>query len=225
MNLATKAVVYLVGSFFVLALPMFLAAGTVAWAAGWIYLILIFGWLAIGSVLLLKYNPSLLQERLSISQPNQKPSDKLFLALYELFLFGWLVIMPLDAVRFRWSQMAGWLQIVGALIMVVSFIIISLTFRENTFLSPTVRIQDERGQTAISTGPYRYVRHPMYAGGLLLFLGTPFLLGSWYGLLLFLLLIPLLASRILLEERTLSKELQGYAEYMAQVKYHLVPYM
>jgi protein-S-isoprenylcysteine O-methyltransferase Ste14 len=109
--------------------------------------------------------------------------------------------------------------------LVVSFFLISLIFRENAFLSPTVRVQEERGQTVISTGPYHYVRHPMYAGGLLLFLSTPLLLGSWYGLLLYLLVLPGLAVRAVMEERVLRKQLPGYAAYVAQVKYRLIPYV
>jgi protein-S-isoprenylcysteine O-methyltransferase Ste14 len=225
MILALKALALLGISFLMMALALFLAAGTIVWPAGWIYLILLFGWLLVGSGLLLKYNPGLLEERLSFSQPNQKAWDKVFLLLYELFLFAWLVQMPLDAVRFHWSQMPLLLQVVGAIALVVSFLLISLTFRENAFLSPTVRIQKERGQTTISTGPYHYVRHPMYAGGLLLFLGTPLLLGSWYGLLLVLILIPAGAVRAVLEERVLREELPGYAAYMAQVKYRLIPYV
>jgi protein-S-isoprenylcysteine O-methyltransferase Ste14 len=88
-----------------------------------------------------------------------------------------------------------------------------------------VRIQEERGQTVISTGPYHYVRHPMYTGGLFLFLGTPLLLGSWYGLLFALVMIPAGAVRAVLEERTLRKELPGYEAYMAQVKYRLIPHI
>ncbi|HYB02300.1 MAG TPA: hypothetical protein VED37_18905, partial [Ktedonobacteraceae bacterium] len=168
MILALKALTVLVMSFLLMALILFLAAGTLLWPAGWIYLILLFGWLLVGIVLLLKYNPGLLEERLSLSQPNQKAWDRIFLLLFELFLFAWLVLMALDAVRFHWSQMPLALQVVGAIALVASFILISLTFRENAFLSPTVRIQQERGQTVISTGPYHYVRHPMYAGGLLL---------------------------------------------------------
>jgi protein-S-isoprenylcysteine O-methyltransferase Ste14 len=225
MILALKALAYLVISFLMMALALFLAAGTIAWPAGWICLILIFGWLLVGIGLLLKYNPGLLEERLSLSQPNQKAWDKVFLLLYELFLFAWLVLMPLDAVRFHWSQMPLLLQVVGAVALVASFLLISLTFRENSFLSPTVRIQEERGQTVISTGPYHYVRHPMYAGGLLLFLGTSLLLGSWYGLLLFLLFLPAGAVRAVLEERVLRKELPGYETYMTQVKYRLIPYV
>ncbi len=225
MILALKALAFLVISFLMMALALFLAAGTIAWPAGWIYLILVFGWLFVGSGLLLKYNPGLLEERLSLSQPNQKAWDKVFLLLYELFLFAWLVLMPLDAVRFHWSQMPLLLQVVGAIALVASFFLISLTFRENAFLSPTVRIQQERGQTVISTGPYHYVRHPMYAGGLLLFLRTPLFLGSWYGLLLVLIMIPAGAVRAVLEERVLREELPGYAAYMAQVKYRLIPYI
>ena len=225
MTLAVKAHLWLVVSFLLFALALFLPAGTIAWPAGWIYLILLHGWMLVGIWLLLKYNPGLLQERLSISQSNQKAWDKVFLLLYELFLFAWLVLMPLDAVRFHWSHMPLLLQVVGAIALVGSFLLISLTFRENSFLSPKVRVQEERGQTVVSSGPYHIVRHPMYAGGLLLFLGTPLLLGSWYGLLLVLVIMPGMVVRAILEERVLRKELPGYDAYMLQVKYRLVPYI
>jgi protein-S-isoprenylcysteine O-methyltransferase Ste14 len=225
MPLAMKALMWVGVSFLLMAACLFLPAGTIAWSAGWIFLMLLHGWLLIGVWLLLKYNPGLLQERLTISQPNQKAWDKVFLLLYELFLFAWLVLMPLDVVRFHWSQMPLLLQVVGAMALVASFVFISLTFRENSFLSPTVRIQEERKQTVITTGPYHYVRHPMYAGGLLLFLGTPLLLGSWYGLLLVLVMLPGLAVRTILEERVLREELPGYAAYMTQVKYRFLPYV
>ena len=225
MTLAMKALVWLVMSFLVTALVLFLSAGTIAWPAGWIDLILLYGWLLVGILLLLKYNPGLLEERINLSQSNQKAWDKVFILLFYLFFFAWLVLMPLDAVRFHWSQVPLVLQVVGAVALVGSFFLISLTFRENSFLSPTVRIQEERGQTVISTGPYQYVRHPMYAGGLLLFLGTSLLLGSWYGLLLVLVMIPGGAVRAVLEERVLREELPGYDAYMAQVKYRLIPYV
>jgi protein-S-isoprenylcysteine O-methyltransferase Ste14 len=225
MTLAMKALMWVVVSFLLMALALFLPAGTIAWSAGWIFLILLHGWLLVGIWLLLKYNPGLLEERINLSQSKQKAWDKVFILLFYSFLFAWLVLMPLDAVRFHWSQMPLLLQVVGAVALVGSFFFISLTFRENSFLSPTVRIQEERGQTVISTGPYHYVRHPMYAGGLLLFLGTPLLLGSWYGLLLALIFIPAGAVRAILEERVLLKELPGYDAYMAQVKYRLIPYV
>jgi protein-S-isoprenylcysteine O-methyltransferase Ste14 len=216
---------WVVVSFLLMAASLFLPAGTFAWPAGWIFLILLHAWLLVGIGLLLKHNPGLLEERLSFSQSNQKAWDKVFLLLYQLFLFAWLILMPLDAVRYNWSRMPIVLQVVGVMLLITSFILVSLTFKENAFLSPTVRVQHDRGQAVISTGPYRYVRHPMYAGGLLLFLGTPLLLGSWFGLLLVVLLVLVIAVRAVLEERVLRGELPGYAAYMTQVRYRLIPYI
>jgi len=162
---------------------------------------------------------------MNVSPSDQKTWDKVFLLLFYVFFFAWLIVMPLDAVRFHWSWMPIWLQVVGAVAMVVSFILMSLVFRENAYLSGTVRVQQERGQTVITTGPYHYVRHPLYASGLFLFLGTPLLLGSWYGFLLILLFLPALLVRAVLEERTLLQELPGYDAYMTQVKYRLIPYV
>jgi len=225
MSLALKAFAWLVFGFVITSLPLFLAAGTLAWSAGWIYLILLYSWLFIGILLLLKYNPGLLAERMNASPSNQKTWDKVFILLLYVFLFAWLILMPLDAVRFHWSWMPLWLQVVGAVAMVVSFILMSLVFRENSYLSATVRVQEERGQTVITTGPYHYVRHPLYAGGLFMFLGTPLLLGSWYGFLLILLFLPVFLVRAVLEERTLLQELPGYDAYMTQVKYRLIPHV
>src|SRR5215475_12104432 len=104
-----------------------------------------------------------------------------------------------------------------------SFALLFLTFRENAYLSPVVRIQGERGHTVVSTGPYRHVRHPMYAAIVVFVVGTSLLLGSWSGLLVGSLFVVLLAWRAVLEERTLRRELPGYARYMARVRYRLVP--
>jgi protein-S-isoprenylcysteine O-methyltransferase Ste14 len=225
MTLALKAFAFFVFGIVIMALPLFLAAGTLLWAAGWAYLILLYGWLFLGILLLLKYNPGLLAERLQISPPQQKAWDKVFVVLLNLFTFALLVLMPLDAVRFHWSQMPLWLQVVGAIALVVSFVLMSLVFRENSYLSATVRIQEERGQTVVTTGPYQFVRHPMYAGGFFMFLGTPLLLGSWYGMLLTLLFLPAIIVRAVLEERTLLQELPGYGAYMTQVRYRLIPHV
>ena len=111
------------------------------------------------------------------------------------------------------------------MILVSSFPLFFLTFRENSFLSAMVRIQQDRGQTVVSTGPYHYVRHPMYAASLLFLVGTAPLLGSWYGLCLELIIVVGIALRAVQEERTLRAELPGYEEYMAQVKYRFIPYV
>ncbi|RLT43999.1 MAG: isoprenylcysteine carboxylmethyltransferase family protein [Chloroflexi bacterium] len=125
--------------------------------------------------------------------------------------------------RFRWSMVPMFVQALGAVGEVVAFAIIGRVFRENTFLAPVVRVQEERGQTVVSTGPYAVVRHPMYAGALILFLATPLLLGSWWGLAAAVALTAAMSLRIPLEERELRRSLPGYAEYALRVRYRLLP--
>jgi protein-S-isoprenylcysteine O-methyltransferase Ste14 len=126
-------------------------------------------------------------------------------------------------VRFGWSGVPDWLQVLGALGIVLSFYIMFLTFRENAYLALVVKLQEERGQRVVSTGPYRYVRHPMYAGMFLFFPGSALLLGSWWGLLLSAVVLGLLVWRIPLEERMLENGLAGYDEYERNVRYRLIP--
>lgn len=121
--------------------------------------------------------------------------------------------------------MSPWLQGFGAVVLLNSFYLFYLTFRENPYLSPAVRVQSERSQTVVRTGPYRHVRHPMYAAFALFTTGTALLLGSWYGLLGGLLLVVMVARRAVLEERVLLKELVGYRTYMKQVRYRLMPHV
>lgn len=211
--------------FLVFALALFLAAGTLAWLAGWIFLVLFFSFVFAITFWLFRHNPGLLKERMVVSRSDQKVWDKVFFALLQVVFLVWLILMPLDAVRWHWSQISVWLQIAGAIILVGSFPLFFLTFRENSFLSPMVRVQQDRGQTVISTGPYHYVRHPMYAAALLFLFGTALLLGSVVGLFGGLLLAGMIAIRAVLEERTLLKELSGYDTYITQVKYRLIPYV
>ena len=100
-----------------------------------------------------------------------------------------------------------------------------LTFQENAYLYPVVKLQEERGQTAVTTGPYRYVRHPLYAFSLVYFAATALLLGSWFGFLLSTLLMALIILRTALEDRTLRRGLAGYAEYAGTVRYRLIPHV
>ena len=224
MSLGKKVVVAEVIEFLVMALALFLSAGTGAWPAGWVFLILLALFSLSITWWLLKYNPGLLVERMGF-KPNQKAWDKVFIVILCLFFLVWLILMPLDAVRFHWSRMSAWLQTLGALVLLGSFYIFYLTFRENPYLSAVVRIQADRGQTVVSTGPYRSVRHPMYTGGCLFFLGTALLLGSWYGVLCVPVFVGLLAFRAVLEERLLREELEGYAAYMARVRYRFLPHV
>jgi len=204
-------------------LILFLGAGTLAWPAGWIFLLLFFSFVVVTVRRLAKCHPALLEERMSIFKPNPK-RDSMFLLLCAASLI-WLVVMPLDAARFHWSQIPIWLQVVGVPLLVCSFIWMYLAFRENAFVTPTVRIQQERDHRVVSTGPYRYVRHPMYTGFHLFFVGTPLLLGSVFGLVLALVLIGLVIRRAVLEEHLLREDLPGYDAYLTQVSSRFIPFV
>lgn len=204
-------------------LALFLAAGTLAWPAAWIFLILFYGFVIVVVRLLSGRNPALLEERMSVFKPNSEP-DTLFLLVTALAI-AWLILMPLDAVRFHWSQLPLWLQVVGVLTLLGSFALMYLAFRENAYLAPTVRIQQERGHAVTSTGLYRYMRHPMYTGFHLFFIGLPLLLGSAFGLALAPVLIALFVRRAVLEERVLRKNLPGYDTYMTRVTARFIPHV
>jgi protein-S-isoprenylcysteine O-methyltransferase Ste14 len=131
--------------------------------------------------------------------------------------------MALDAVRFGWSRMPIWAQAIGAILIALCMYVACLTFRENSYAAPVVKIASERGHRVVSSGPYAYVRHPMYAGALLFFIGAPLLLGSWYGLAVAPALIAVLAARAVMEERMLADELPGYRDYAMRVRCRLIP--
>ncbi|HXO34187.1 MAG TPA: isoprenylcysteine carboxylmethyltransferase family protein [Candidatus Acidoferrales bacterium] len=214
-----------VGYFVAFGLALFLPAGTLAWLAGWIFLGLFFGFLFAINFWLFRHNPGLLQERMRLGTSDQQGWDKVLFPVLLVFFFVWLIFMSLDAVRFHWSPVPVWLQLVGATVLLCSFYLLFLTFRENSYLSTVVRIQEDRGQTVVSTGPYHNIRHPMYSAILVFAVGSSLLLGSWYGVLSGLILLILLARRAMLEERALRAELPGYAAYMEDVKYRLIPYV
>jgi len=214
------------GMFVVFALVLFASAGTVRWPAGWCFLILFFGFVIALSLWLLRHNPGLLTERMTgIGNAGQKRWDKVFFVFANVFFLAWLIVMPMDEVRFRWSHMPLPVQVAGVALSILSFWLFFLTFRENSYLSPAVRVQTERGHTVVTTGPYRYVRHPMYAAALAFIVGTTLLLGSWYGLPAGMIIVIAVAIRATGEERVLLRELPGYDEYMQNVKYRFVPYL
>jgi len=210
----------------IFGVPLFLAAGTLTWIAGWVYLGLFMIFTVTLSLWLAKNNPGLLSERMTgIGKGDQKSWDKVWYVITFIVFVGWLAFMGFDAVRFKWSHIPLWIQAIGALMLIGSFYVFFVTFRENSFLSPAIRVQEDRGQTVITTGPYHYVRHPMYAALLLFIPGTALLLGSGFGALFGILVIIAAGWRATQEERTLRDELQGYDAYMHEVKYRLIPYV
>jgi protein-S-isoprenylcysteine O-methyltransferase Ste14 len=208
----------------IMAALLFVPAGTIWWPQAWLLLaelgitgLLISGWLYV-------HDPALLAQRMAAPvQREQAAWDRVFMICMLLFFCAWLAIMGLDAVRFRASHVPVWAQGVGAVGILVSQYVFWLVFRANSYAAPVVKIQKDRGHAVATTGPYAHVRHPMYAGAILLLLGIPLLLGSWYGLALAPILVGAFAIRAVLEERTLSAQLPAYADYAARVRYRLVP--
>jgi protein-S-isoprenylcysteine O-methyltransferase Ste14 len=197
------------------------------WIEGWIFNIWFIALCATVIIYLYLNDPALLAER--YKQPgtaNQKGWDKYVVYGLVLGFILWIVIMPLDAKRYGWSaNFPLWLKIIGGIGLLLSSFLFYRSYADNTFVSPLVRIQAERKQQVVSTGVYGFVRHPMYLGGILLFIGTPLLLGSICGVLIALLISFLLVARIIGEERMLVKELEGYADYRKKVKYRLIPFI
>jgi protein-S-isoprenylcysteine O-methyltransferase Ste14 len=203
---------------------LFVPAGTLDWPQAWIFLgEFVIGSLAI-TVWLARHDPGLLKERMGGPfQKEQASRDKLFMALIIVVWYGWLALMALDARRWQLSHMPPALAIIGAILIAVGFVIVWLTFRENSFAAPVIKIQEQRGQHVIDTGPYGVVRHPMYAGASLYLLGMPLLLGSWLGLLVLPLIFAALIVRIFIEESTLRIGLHGYDEYTRRVHQRVIP--
>jgi protein-S-isoprenylcysteine O-methyltransferase Ste14 len=207
-----------------LGMLLFLPAGTLAWPQAWIFLAL-FAVCSVGIGLwLIKTNPSLFAERMKpILSVEQKPRDRVIIIAILVFFYAWFAFMALDARRFGWSHTPPWAQILGALLIVSAFVGWVQVLQANHFASVTVRLQKDRGQTVISTGPYAVVRHPMYSYALLLMIGVPLLLGSLWGLLGLVLFVPLLGLRAIGEETMLMDGLAGYRDYTAKVRFRLLP--
>jgi protein-S-isoprenylcysteine O-methyltransferase Ste14 len=206
---------------------LLLLSGDWCWFEGWIFSVW-YSLLCFTTIFYLyRKDPSLLAERYrKPGTANQKGWDKYAVFGLMLGFLCWVIIMPLDAKRFCWtSGFPLWTKCIGGTFLVFSFFFFYRSYTDNTFVSALVRIQEERKQQVVSTGVYCFVRHPMYLGGILLFLGTPLLLGSMYGLLIGLVMLLLLAARIIGEEKMLISELEGYTEYKKKVKYRLFPYI
>lgn len=209
--------------FALMAVALFWGAGDWTWPQGWAF-IAIFVLGSIGfSIYMISRDPALLASRLS---PNQKGGpfwDRVFLFVFIALWFVWLAVMGLDARRLQLSHMPLWLNVVGGILIVAGFLATMPVFLANSFAAPVVRIQEERGQRVIDTGPYAFVRHPMYAAAILYLVGMPFLLGSWWGFVFVPLYIGGVAPRAMAEERLLARDLPGYADYMTRVRWRLIP--
>ena len=199
------------------------SAGTLHWPSAWVFLVTsatigpLCGWW------LYRFDPALLAERLRpVIQRGQPAADKVFIIAFMAGMLAWLIAIGLDR-RAAASNVPLALQALGFLLYLACTLFTMWVFRENSFAAPVVKLQAERDQHVISSGPYAHVRHPMYSGMILFFTGVPLLLGSWWGLALAPVFLILLAVRIRIEERTLRAGLPGYSDYAARVRYRLLP--
>jgi len=201
---------------------IFVAAGTLNWPRLWFFLGFYVVTTSAFMLWLKKRDPGLLKERMTVKK-DVKSWDKAIIRVYTVILLIMFLIAPLDAIRFHWSRVPAvvqWLAFTGILL---SWMIVFWAFRENAFLSGFVRIQTDRSHTVCTTGPYRFVRHPMYLAVILAILSLPLFLGSLYALIPAALASALFVLRTSLEDQTLRKELPGYADYAAKVRSKLIP--
>ena len=200
---------------------LFLAAGRLDWLWAWLFLA---GWLLLMlmSALVMRKSPGLINERGRRAE-NIKGWDKVLMGIYSLVLFTVPVVAGLDGVRFEWSTMSLAWHVIGGVLFVPAMIMPLWALSANAYLSTMVRIQDDRGHQVVTTGPYRYVRHPMYVGTIFFGLSIPLFLGSWWTFVPCGLIVVIFIIRTALEDKTLREKLPGYAEYAQRVRYRLLP--
>jgi len=209
-----------IGTIAILAL-LFIPAGTLKYWQGWAYVATFIICSFAYTVYLAKHDPALLKRRTEAGVSHEKePAQKVIMFFLYISFVVLVIVPPLDF-RFGWSNVPWCVSVFGDALVAVSFYIFYLVSKVNTYAAANVRV--EEGQKVISTGVYGLVRHPMYFGALFLIVGTPLALGSWWALLLIPLFILVLCFRIANEEKVLLRDLQGYADYCAKVRWHVIP--
>ncbi|HEX7976337.1 MAG TPA: isoprenylcysteine carboxylmethyltransferase family protein [Anaerolineales bacterium] len=201
---------------------LFVSAGRLDWTEAWIYLVLYSLSISVNAFWALRHDPELVNER---GRPKGKAKswDAALIPVYAVAYLAVFVVAGLDAVRYGWSTVPLAVKVLGAVGICLGMALIAWVMRVNSYLSTVVRIQSDRGQQVVSSGPYHFVRHPMYLGMIISTLCLPFFLGAWWAL------VPAISSnatfvvRTALEDRTLQQELPGYVEYTGRVRYRLLP--
>lgn len=208
---------------YVVAIPLvgaiiFLPAGTLAYWEGWVYMAILFIPMAYALVYLVRNDPDLLERRMHMRE--RETAQKGIVAISYVYFLVVFMLPGLDH-RFGWSNVPAAVVLLANLLVLLGYGFVLLVFRENRFASRVVEVA--QGQQVISSGPYAWVRHPMYSGVLLMYIFSPLALGSYWAMLPALLIIPLLMARLLNEEVVLARDLPGYTAYMQQVRYRLLP--
>lgn len=202
----------------VFGLLFFPPAGTINYWQAWVYIIIIMTVTTAMTLYLYKNDPALLERRLKFRE-KKKRQKWIITSSYPVFIL--VFILPGFDQRFGWSNLPSAISIAADLLLLLSYGLIFLVYRENSYTSRVVEVSE--GQKIISTGPYAVVRHPMYSGMIMMYLLSPLALGSWVAAIPAPILVAVLILRLLDEEKTLSAELDGYHEYMQKVRCRLIP--
>jgi protein-S-isoprenylcysteine O-methyltransferase Ste14 len=223
MNLAARAWVSLVALAAIMAVVLFVAAGTVRYWQGWVYLAVFIGASLLTTIDLLARDPALLERRMRGGPTAEaRPIQRIIMLGASIGFVLLLVVPGLDR-RFGWTSVPLVGVVLGDLLVAIGFYGVMRVYRENTFTSATIEIAAD--QYVISTGPYSIVRHPMYASASLYVVGTPLALGSYMGFVAVAIMLPFILWRLLDEERFLTANLPGYVDYRRRVRYRLVPFV
>ena len=220
MKLLIKAITKFIFGLVFVGMLLFLPAGTFVYVNAWMFIALLFIPIFILGVVLFIKSPDLLEKRLNAKE--EETTQKGVVAISGILFLAGFIIAGLDF-RFGWSHVPNWTVILAALILLAAYGFYAEVMRENAYLSRTIEVQEN--QKVIDTGLYGIVRHPMYAATIWLFLAVPIVLGSWWSFLCFLPYIPVIAVRIINEEKILSAELMGYGDYKKRVKYRIIPFI
>ena len=215
-----EAILKFTAGVFLVAVLLFLPAGTVDYPGGWLLMGILFIPMFLAGLVMMSVNPYLLRSRLNAKEKERE--QNLVVKLSGLMFLVGFILAGLDF-RFGWSNLPYSVNYVGAALFLLAYALYAEVLRENTWLSRTIEVQE--GQTVVSTGLYGIVRHPMYAVTLLLFLSMPIVLGSIPAFPVFLCYPLIIAKRIRNEEEVLSRDLPGYTEYLQKVRWRLIPYI
>jgi len=200
----------------------FAIAGRITWWQGWAFLIAFIAYVGILVWRVSRLNPGLVLER---NQPAEKakPWDRRVMGVYTVILLLLLIVAALDGGRYLWSSVPLIVQSIGWLLLILAGLIIWHVMMVNAYLSSWARLQEDRGQVVVQKGAYRRVRHPMYLGIIMAFLGIPLMLGSWWAMIPSIVIVGLFVYRTYREDLMLIQGLTGYAEYTETVRYRLLP--
>src|ERR1700674_3688329 len=204
----------------IVAVSLFVAAGTVDYWQAWIFLLVFFGSALAITFYLAKNDPKLLERRIKAGPGDEQEKSQKIIQFLAMIAFVGIFVVPALDHRFGWSRIPPYVCILGDILVALGFLTVFLVFKENTFASAIIEVGSE--QKIISTGPYALVRHPMYIGALVMLLGIPLALGSWWGLLTIIPMTLVIVWRLLEEEKFLAKNLSGYPEYQRKGKYRLL---